>query len=85
MTLVKEYFPEIMIHMQEEILSNHPRLVERLSQIADKPLEEKVAFIAFYCNYGVDGYFKEHELEALMELLYKKLKEMSSQKIITVQ
>ena len=70
-------FPEAAIAMNEEIMNHHPDLLRILSKYPGRQLEVKVATIAAYCGLAVDGNFRESELEALFELLLRKLKEKS--------
>lgn len=79
-----EMFPAVAVVLQQEIVEHHPELCKRLQLLGNVTLQEKVAFVAHYCNYGIDGWFGEKEMEALFELLLKRLREMSTQTIITI-
>lgn len=78
MTRIPVLFPEAAIELQSEIYNNHPALSQKLAQAGQNiPLEEKVAIIATYCDFYVDGPFREKDLKNLFELLLKKLKKKS--------
>ncbi len=77
------YFPEAAIALNEEIAKNHHELANLLAQYPNRPLEVKVATVAAYCNIMVDGWFQENDLDKLIHLLLKKLKEKSTLNVMS--
>jgi hypothetical protein len=71
-------YPEAAIAVDTEIHHNHPELLKLLSEYPNRHLESKVAAIAAYCGFVVDGTFREQDLEKLFQMLYDKLKEKSA-------
>jgi hypothetical protein len=71
-------FPPLFIAIQEEIYNNHPALQAKLAMRPNATLEEKIAVVAWYCDLAVDGSFSESDLEALFEIILKKLKKKST-------
>lgn len=69
-----EFFPDVAIALNAEIL-NHPKLMMQLREMEHQTPQAKLAHIATYCNVFVDGAFDDKGLEALFELLLRKLKE----------
>ena len=74
MPLIIEYFPPAVIALNEELI-NHPMLTQMLRP--EMPLEEKLGHVAAYCNVELDGYYLEDEIETLIYLLLRQLKEKS--------
>jgi hypothetical protein len=68
------YFPDVALALQEEIMYQHPGLVEVFSKYPNASLANKLASIAAYCNVLVDGAFDDKGLESLMRMLLEKLK-----------
>jgi hypothetical protein len=74
----KVIFPQEMLALQQEILLNHPQLTTELNALGNVTLQEKIAYIAAYCGLLLDGYFTDHDLLRLFELLIEKLKTKSA-------
>lgn len=85
MPRILEFFPEIVIQVNREILYNHPVLFNDLATRPTAPQEEKLALICTYCGILVDDYYSENRLEGLFELVYNKLREKSTQIVQPVQ
>jgi len=78
-------FPEVAIQLNLE-LRNHPRCQMMLASLPQHAsLNERVAMIATYCGVIVDGEYGEDKLEGLFELLLKRMRELSTNVIETVQ
>ena len=71
-------YPEAAIAVDTEIHQNHPELLKILSEYPSRHLESKVAAIAAYCGFALDGTFAEKDLEKLFQMLYDRLKEKSA-------
>jgi hypothetical protein len=74
----KVIFPQEMLALQQEILLNHPQLTTELNALGNVTLQEKIAYIAAHCGLLLDGYFTDHDLLRLFELLIEKLKTKSA-------
>ena len=74
MPVIIEMFPPVMLAINKE-LEYHPMLTSILRP--EMSLEEKIGHIAAYCNVVIDDYFIEEELDTLMHLLLKRLKNKS--------
>lgn len=73
--MIHEYFPEVAIAIQKEILDNHPKLSTYLQQLPEEtPLDERFAYIFAYCGMVVDGYYEEAQLSYLLGEAYNRLR-----------
>ena len=76
-----EYFPEIFVQLQLEI-SHHPLLMQRFQKHAGLGVEVIFAETCHYCGYAINAELDGEQLEALAEVLLKKLKGMAVRQAI---
>lgn len=76
-----EYFPEIFVQLQLEI-SHHPLLMQRFQKHSGLGVEVIFAETCHYCGYAINAELDGEQLEALAEVLLKKLKGMAVRQAI---
>ena len=80
--MVKEvrivYFDQRILDLQTEI-SEHPKLVEKLSSNPGADIQDKIALVAIYANLMIDKVFKtDEEIYQLCEWLTGELRKIRS-------
>ena len=72
---VYEYFPPELIMLMDE-LCNHPECMEAISKTdPEEGWESRLAVVATYCGYEIDGYFTDAELAEICKRLTARLYE----------
>lgn len=77
-----EYFPQAFIELQRE-MEHHPLLIQRIQKHHNLGMEVILAETCHYCGYQIDAELDGEQLEALADLLNKKLKGMAVKQAIS--
>lgn len=72
--MILAFFPDSYIALNREV-AEHPKLVELLQNQEANEFEVRLAQIAAYCDVMLDDYYIPSDLEAIAELLWKRLRD----------